>query len=561
MPSLYFIRAAIVACVIGVAATARAQLIPSPPPPEGNATTFTIFVRGAPLGTEQIAVTRVAGGWTIASTGRISAPVDVIARRVQVRYTTEWRPIEFSFEGNLRGEPQTLHTVVDGTTARSTITIGERTTEKTDTIDASALLILTNSFFGPYEALAVRLRDAAAGTVVPVYGEGPMVSFTIRVGESAVEQIQTASRLVSARRTHLSLQFPGAALDADLWIDDAARMVRFSVPMQALEVVREDVAAVSSRTVAISRPNDQSIHIPSNGFSLAGTLSRPSRSTAARLPAVVLVGGSGPTDRDGLAFGIPVLGEIANALADAGFIVVRYDKRGIGQSGGRAEAATLSDYADDARAAVKWLAERKDVDPKRLAIVGHSEGGLVAMIAAGKDKRIAAVALLATPGMPGSDVVLAQQQRLLDRMKLSPEERQAKVDAQKQINQAVVSGQGLDKLPAGVRRTVDNPEFQSVLSSDPAKLMADLRQPLLIVQGLLDAQVDPHNADLLEALARKRKNAAPVEVQKLPAVNHLLAAATSGEVDEYTSLSDKHVAAPVTQAIATWLQKTLSTAR
>jgi fermentation-respiration switch protein FrsA (DUF1100 family) len=146
-------------------------------------------------------------------------------------------------------------------------------------------------------------------------------------------------------------------------------------------------------------------------------------------------------------------------------------------------------------------------------------------------------------------------------MKLSPEERQAKVDAQKQINQAVVSGQGLDKLPAGVRRTVDNPEFQSLLSSDPAKLMTDLRQPLLIVQGLLDAQVDPHNADLLEALARKRKNAAPVEVQKLPAVNHLLAAATSGEVDEYTSLSDKHVAAPVTQAIATWLQKTLSTAR
>src|SRR5262249_12810445 len=154
---------------------------------------------------------------------------------------------------------------------------------------------------------------------------------------------------------------------------------------------------------------------------------RPTASAAAKLPAAVLVGGSGPTDRDGLAFGVPILGELAGALADAGFMVVRYDKRGIGQSGGRAQAATLNDCAEDARAAGKWLADRKDVDPKRIALVGHSEGGLVSLIAAGKEKKVAAVVLAATPGMTGSDVVLAQQRRLLDRMKLSPEERQAKI--------------------------------------------------------------------------------------------------------------------------------------
>ena len=79
-------------------------------------------------------------------------------------------------------------------------------------------------------------------------------------------------------------------------------------------------------------------------------------------------------------------------------MVVRYDKRGIGQSGGRAESASLADYAEDVRAAVKMLADRKDVDPKRIAVVGHSEGGLVALIAAAKEKRIAAVGLIATPG-------------------------------------------------------------------------------------------------------------------------------------------------------------------
>jgi pimeloyl-ACP methyl ester carboxylesterase len=354
---------------------------------------------------------------------------------------------------------------------------------------------------------------------------------------------------------------PGAAIDADIWVDDTGRLIRLSVPAQSLEVVREDIAAVSSRTVTISRPNDESIKIPGNGFNLAATLSRPAQSAEARSPAVVLVGGSGPIDRDGLAFGIPILGELAGALADAGFIVVRYDKRGIGQSGGRAESAALADYAEDVRAAIKTLADRKDVDPKRIAVVGHSEGGLVALMAAAKDKRIAAVVLVATPGMTGSDVVLAQQQHLLNRMKLSPEERQAKVDAQKQINQAVMTGKDLDKLPPAVRRTVDNPEFQSLLLSDPSKLIKDVRQPLLVVQGELDAQVDPQNADLLESLARTRKSAPPVEVSKVPGVNHLLVLATTGEVDEYSALTDKHVAAPVTHAIVTWLQKTLSPAR
>ena len=264
---------------------------------------------------------------------------------------------------------------------------------------------------------------------------------------------------------------------------------------------------------------------------------------------------------DGVVYGIPVVGQIAGALAEAGSIVVRYDKRGVGQSGGRAESASLTDYAEDARAAIKLLESRKDVDPKRIAVVGHSEGGLVALIAAGRDKRIAAVGLIATPGIPGADVVLAQQQRLLNRMTLTPEEKQAKVDAQKKIHEAVITGKGLELLPPEVRRSVDNAEFQSLLASDPAKLVAAVRQPLLIVQGELDTQVEPLNADRLDTLARARKSAPPPEVVKVPGINHLLVPASTGEVDEYATLKDKQVSRQVTDAIAAWLKKTLSTVR
>ena len=558
---LHFIRGALTALAVAVPLVASAQQPPVPPPlPDAGATNFTIFLRGAPIGSEQIAVSRTATGWTIASSGRLGAPIDVVARRLQVRYTQEWRPIEFTLDGTVRGQPQTVRTSVEGTTAKSQMSIAGQASEKSDAIDAAALLLLPNSFFGPYEALAARLRTATPGTEIPAYLV-PQATMTIRVGESVPEQIQTASRVVSARRTHVTLVLPSAQLDADLWTDDTGRMIRFSLPAQSLEVVREDIAAVSARSVSISRPNDEPISIPGNGFLLAGTLSRPAQTTEPKLPAVILVGGSGPADRDGLVYGIPVLGQLAGALADAGSMVVRYDKRGIGQSGGRAESASLNDYAEDVRAAIKMLENRKDVDLKRIAVVGHSEGGLVALIAASKEKKIAAVGLIATPGITGADIVLAQQQRLLNRMSISAEEKQAKVDAQKKIHEAVISGKGLELLPPDVRRSVDNAEFQSLLVSDPTKLVAAVRQPLLIVQGELDTQVEPMNADRLESIARARKNAPPPDVVKVPGVNHLLVPATTGEVDEYGSLKDKQVSRQVTDAIVTWLKKTLSTVR
>src|SRR5437764_8406920 len=150
---------------------ARAQQPITPPPllQEAGAFTFTTFVRGVPIGSEQVALTRSADGWTVTVAGRLGAPLDILARRLQVRYTADWRPIEFSFDGTVRGQTQTIHTTVQGATAASEITIAGQTTRKTDAIDAAAVLVLPNSFFGPYEALAARLRSTAAGALIPIY--------------------------------------------------------------------------------------------------------------------------------------------------------------------------------------------------------------------------------------------------------------------------------------------------------------------------------------------------------------------------------------------------------
>jgi pimeloyl-ACP methyl ester carboxylesterase len=527
------------------------------PLPETAPSNFTVFIRGVPVGTEQAAISRTADGWTIVSSGRMGTPIDLVARRVQVRYTADWKPLELTVDATLKGQPLTVHTMVTGTTATTQFTQAGQSGEKTDTIAADAVL-LPSPFWGPFEALSLRVRSAAPGTMIPGYAL--QASLGIEVAESSSEHIQTVTRTIEVHRTALKMTLDAKPLDAEIWSDETGRLLRLTIPAQQIDVAREDIASVSSRSVPISRPNDEQVKIPASGFSLAGTLSKPAASSAAPLPAVVLVGGSGPADRDDMASGIPVLGQLAGAIADAGFIVLRYDKRGIGQSGGRLESAGLADYAEDLRAAVKFLADRKDVAAKGIAVIGHSEGGAVALMAAAKDKRIAAVGLIAANGVTGAELILQQQEHLLSLAKISDAEKQGKIALQKKIHEAVITGKGWEDVPPALRKQVDNPEFQSLLVNDPAKTMPDVRQPILIVQGELDTQVAPSNADRLEALARKRKNAPPVQVARVPGVNHLLVPATTGEVEEYAALPDKHVSQAIIAPVVSWIRATLAAA-
>ena len=540
-----------------LAAPAGAQQPAATPKPTG----YTIFLRGAPVGREELTVREDATGTTITAQGRLAAPLNVVTRRAEIKYSAEGSPERFSLDGSVNGSDVAVRTSFVNGTAQTDGNQGTAKIAASHPFSPQAI-VLPNGVFSLYAALADRLSRVTTGAELRAYIL-PIAEIGIRVVSNQPERIQIGTAFLNVQRYELLFNNPGGELAVSLTAGDGGRLIRLSIPAQAIEVVREDVASPTSRTQVFSNPGDEAVTIPAVGFNLGATITKPTTPSAtsgvaARVPAVILLPGSGVGDRDGFVLGIPTLAQLAGAMANAGFMAVRYDKRGFGQSGGRAESATIQDYAEDVRAVVRWLLQRKDVDPKRIAVVGHSEGAWVALLAAAREKRLAAVASLAGPSTTGAELVLEQQQHALDQMKLTPAEREQKIALQKQIQAAVVSGKGWETVPKEERTAADTPWFNSLLTFDPARVLKDVRQPLLFVHGELDRQVPVAHVDRLADLARTQSDSKSVDVIVIKGVNHLLVPAITGEVAEYSALADRNVSKDVSGAVTAWLTKTFA---
>lgn len=284
----------------------------------------------------------------------------------------------------------------------------------------------------------------------------------------------------------------------------------------------------------------EAVTIPTpRGYTLAGTLTIPHG--VARAPVLVTISGSGPQDRDSRLPGIrnyAPFREIADTLGRRGVAVLRYDDRGVGESGGRAsrDSATSEDFADDVLAVVAYLRTRPDVDGGRIVLAGHSEGGLIAPIAAVKDPRIRAIALLAGPAISGRKVLEYQNENGIKSAPLTEAQR--------------------DSLRRTVPATLDslqrtNRWMRYFITTDPLVMARRVTQPVLVLQGDTDMQVTPEQADTLAGALRGAGNRA-VTLRRFPATNHLFLADASGSPTGYTALTDTRVRADVLGALVEW---------
>lgn len=277
------------------------------------------------------------------------------------------------------------------------------------------------------------------------------------------------------------------------------------------------------------------------GHTLAGTLTLPKgASNTARVPAVVTITGSGPQDRDefiGIA-GYRPFRQFADSLSRRGIAVLRMDDRGTGASGGQHKGSTSADFGEDIRAGLAYLRTRPEIDASRLALLGHSEGGLIAPLVALKEPELRAMALLAGPAKRGRTILEFQLSNLITKnQKLTPAGRDS----------------ALARIPTQIDSLAAADAWMSFfLSYDPMATVRQVRTPVLILNGGTDQQVTPDQVAELEAAFRAAGNA-DVTTRVFPNTNHLFIYDPDGFPANYAKLTRSKVEPEVVGTLVDWL--------
>jgi pimeloyl-ACP methyl ester carboxylesterase len=307
------------------------------------------------------------------------------------------------------------------------------------------------------------------------------------------------------------------------------------------------------------------------GITLAGTFTFPEKGE--NFPVAVLISGSSPQNRDEEVLGHRPFLVLSDYLTRNGIAVLRYDDRGVAESGGNYATATINDFKTDAAAAVEYLKSRKEVNPKKIGIVGHSQGGTIAFLLAGENKDVSFVVSMAGGAISGDSIMLMQRYMIAKKMGVTDTEiEQNEVwvreieriintysaekvleNREKIINEIlpdslVNNEQARNGLRQGIMMML-SPEIQSLILCDPANALTKINCPVFALNGEKDLQIA---ADInLERVKKLVKG--NVKTKKYPNLNHLLQHCDTGLMDEY-GLIEETISPEVLKDITEWIK-------
>lgn len=442
----------------------------------------------------------------------------------------------------------------------------------------------------PLLKLVVRLAEAPCGQVTAVM-DSP---------DQSAKNLPMTSLAVGPDSLHLAMAYIGgkyaAAVSPDAkkltgkWMQAGATM--------DLELARTDSIPVQRRPQEPVKPypyleEEVTYDNPDQGVKIAGTLTLPS--SGGPFPAVLLISGSGAQNRDETIMGHKPFLVIADHLTRQGVAVLRVDDRGIGGSTGDLFAATLPDNASDVLSGVKYLKSRREIDAAKIGLIGHSEGGWVAPIAATRSRDVAFIILLAGPGVSGENLLYGQEEAMARAKGASPEmialnretakrvykivkTQKADSTAERMVVQTLRSVQ--PKLLAAAHTPADSalartwvdgidqrtklltrPWFRYLLTYDPAPVLRQVRVPVLALYGGHDLQVPPaQNVPAMEHALRAGRDR-DFTVLELPGLNHLFQNAPTGMIEEYPRIEETFAPSAL-DLIANWiLERTRGSSR
>lgn len=318
-----------------------------------------------------------------------------------------------------------------------------------------------------------------------------------------------------------------------------------------------------------------------DNIELAGTLTLPSSNGV--FPAVVLITGSGPQDRDQTFMGHKTFWVLADYLTRQGIAVLRFDDRGVSRSKGVFETATSLDFANDVSAAVNFLATHTNIDKNNIGLIGHSEGGLIAPITASKNQNVAFIALLAGPGQTGNEISIWQVREILYQNGLSKDASIAGSEITRALNKVVIENTDPSRLVSDLLLAYDqawestaDPLKQEIkaigggslsesrirelsthwtkyfLSHNPIEFVDKLSIPILAIHGDKDTQMSVKlNLSVLKS-ALEAKKASLSKAVEIVGANHMFQRAITGQMSEYAAIEET-ISPEVLKMIGDWV--------
>ena len=533
---------------------------------------FLFWVGDEAIGREEFEIKCQAEGGGYAASGHtdLKVPSGAIDLHSTLELDKSGEPLSSTAKGTVNGKPFDQSITVKGPVAITTTNGGTK-----ELPFAKGSSLLGGNIFFMFQFLLARYDTALGGSqehhVFP--------NVLAKIERVSRDQVQATGIAASPAPTAFDRYTITVGMSTVIaWVDPKGRIATLTIPLQNFAAVREEYSGFvpSFKAILAAKLKEseldytapaaapftaQEVSVEAKGFTLAGTLLVP-KTGKPPFPAVVTITGSGQQTRDEY---LPLAGlekyrpfrQIAEALASRGIAVLRVDDRGVGQSkgGDTLKVSTSANFADDVRAQVDFLRERKDIDQNRIALLGHSEGGMIAPMVAATDPRIAAIVLLAGPSKRGDTIIAYQVNQGLEADATLTEEarEKARADQQEAMRKAIAGDASAPEL-------LRSPWMRYFLSYDPLPTIRRVRQPILILQGELDRQVTADQAEQLAKAAREAGNR-DVTSRVFPGLNHLFLPAKTGAVSEYSSLSTNTIPDAVMNPLTSWLGEKLKVSR
>jgi pimeloyl-ACP methyl ester carboxylesterase len=396
-----------------------------------------------------------------------------------------------------------------------------------------------------------------------------------------VEEAKQDGKKVTFTMKTLAASYEGKLDDAEAAIDGTFKQAgaEFPLMLKRVDKVSELRRPQTPKPPFPYREEAVKVENKDGKATLAGTLTLPPGKGP--FPAAILISGSGPQDRDETIFEHRPFLVLADALTRRGVALLRVDDRGVGQStGGGVLDSTSEDMASDVRAELVFLRSRAEIDPKRIGLIGHSEGGIIAPMVAAKDRQVAFIVLLAGTGLPGEEIMYQQAEDELKAQKADEKTLRLERETQRKIFALMKSEKDPRVLEEKIRPILDatlaeipelardpkaakgfvdaqvamirSPWLRFFLTYDPRPALSQVKCPVLALVGAKDVQVAAAaNLAAVETAVKSGGNER-VTAKALSGLNHLFQTCTTGSITEYARIEET-IAPSALKEVVDWV--------